>query len=106
MLAYYVRWHLEEGWSELLFKDDFPPIADDPVAPARCSAAALRKASTQHLPDGSSVHSWRTLLAALRSLTRNRIPPRGAPAAAAFEMVATPTRLQARALALIAAFKL
>ncbi|HVD01761.1 MAG TPA: IS1634 family transposase [Candidatus Dormibacteraeota bacterium] len=106
MLAYYVRWHLEEAWSELLFKDEVPPLADDPVAPARRSAAALRKASTQQLPDGSPVHSWRTLLAALRSLTRNRVLPKGAPDAAAFEMVATPTPLQAKALALIAAFKL
>ncbi|MGH7860718.1 MAG: IS1634 family transposase [Candidatus Dormibacteraceae bacterium] len=106
MLAYYVRWHLEEVWSELLFKDETPPLADDPVGPAQRSAAALRKARTQALPDGSSVHSWRTLLVALRSLTRNRVLPKGAPEAAAFEMVATPTPLQARALALIAAFKL
>ena len=106
MLAYYVRWHLEEVWSELLFKDQTPPLADDPVSPAQRSAAALRKASTQQLPDGSPVHSWRTLLAALRTLTRNRVLLKGAPEAAAFEMTATPTPLQARALALIASFKL
>jgi hypothetical protein len=105
MLAYYVRWHLEQAWSELLFKDEDPPLAEDPVAPARRSASALRKASTQQLADGSPVHSWRTLLAALRSLTRNRVLPKGAPDAAAFEMVATPTALQSKALALIAAFQ-
>jgi hypothetical protein len=105
MLAYYVRWHLEQAWSELLFKDEAPPLAADPVAPARRSAGAQRKASTQQLADGSPVHSWRTLLVALRSLTRNRVLPKGAPDAAAFEMVATPTALQAKALALIAAFQ-
>jgi len=105
MLAYYVRWHLEQAWSELLFKDEEPPLADDPVVPARRSAGALRKASTQQLADGSPVHSWRTLLVALRSLTRNRVLPKGDPDAAAFEMVATATPLQAKALALIAAFQ-
>lgn len=105
MLAYYVRWHLEQAWAELLFKDEEPPLAEDPVAPARRSPAALRKASTQQLPDGSPVHSWRTLLATLRTLTRNRVLPKGAPAAAAFEMVASPTPLQAKALALITAYQ-
>ncbi|TAM74096.1 MAG: IS1634 family transposase [Chloroflexota bacterium] len=105
MLAYYVRWHLEQAWAELLFKDETPPLAEDPVAPPQRSASALRKASTQQLTDGSPVHSWRTLVAALRSLTRNRVLPKGAPDAAAFEMVATPTPLQAKALALIAAFQ-
>ncbi len=74
------------------------------MAPARRSPAALRKASTQQLPDGSPVHSWRTLLATLRTLTGNRVLPKGAPAAAAFEMVASPTPLQAKALAPITAY--
>ena len=105
MLAYYVRWHLEQAWSELLFKDEEPPVSDDPVASARRSAGALNKAHTQQLADGSPVHSWRTLLASLRTLTRNRVLPKDAPDAAAFELLATPTALQARALRLIATFK-
>lgn len=105
MLAYYVRWHLEQAWSELLFKDEEPPLSDDPVASARRSAGALNKAQTQQFADGSPVHSWRTLLASLRTLTRNRVLPKGAPDAAAFELLATPTALQARALRLIATFK-
>lgn len=104
MLAYYVRWHLEQAWAPLLFKDEAPPLPDDPVPPARRSASALRKASTQQLSDGSPVHSWRTLLAALKTLTRNRVLPRGAPEAAAFELLATSTPLQARALSLIASY--
>ncbi len=82
------------------------PLPEDPVAPARRSPAALRKASRQQLPDGSPAHSWRTLLAALRTLTRNRVLPKGAPPAAAFEMVASPTPLQAKALALISGYQL
>jgi len=34
MLAYYVQWHLEQAWAPLLFKDEAPPQATDPVGPA------------------------------------------------------------------------
>jgi hypothetical protein len=95
-----VRWHLEQAWAPLLFKDEEPPLAADPVAPARRSAAAQDKASSQRLPDGTPVHSLRTLLRELASLTRNRVRALGADGAE-FEMLSTPTPLQARALALI-----
>jgi len=101
MLAYYVQWHLERAWAPLLFRDEERPEPIDPVAPARRSAEALRKAHTHELPDGTAVHSFRTLLADLATLTRDRLVPAGAPDEAAFEIVATPTPLQARALALL-----
>ena len=101
MLAYYVQWHLERAWAPLLFRDEARPELDDPVAPAVRSAAALAKAHTQRLPDGTPVHSFRTLLRDLATLTRNRVVPAGAPEEAAFEIVATPTTLQARALWLL-----
>jgi hypothetical protein len=101
MLAYYVRWHLEQAWAPLLFRDQEPPLAGDPVSPAQRSSEALRKASTQQLTDdGSPVHSWSTLLAALATLTRNRMRPQSAQEAN-FELLARPTPLQARALALL-----
>ncbi|MGH7910287.1 MAG: IS1634 family transposase [Candidatus Dormibacteraceae bacterium] len=101
LLAYYVRWHLERAWAPLLFRDEARPEPADPVAPAQRSAAAQRKASTQQLDDGTPVHSFRTLLADLTTIARNRVVPRGLPAAAAFDCVTTPTPLQARALALL-----
>ena len=101
MLAYYVRWHLERAWAPLLFRDEDRPELDDPVAPAERSAGALAKAHTQRLPDGSPVHSFGTLLGELATLTRNRVRPVGAPDEAAFELVAIPTPLQARALSLL-----
>ena len=101
LLAYYVQWHLERAWAPLLFRDEERPEGADPVAPAQRSEAALRKAHTQQLPDGTPVHSFRTLLAELATLTRNQVVPIGAPGEAAFEIVATPTPLQARALALL-----
>ncbi len=101
LLAYYVQWHLERAWAPLLFRDEARPELADPVAPAPRSQTALRKAHTGQLPDGTPVHSFRTLLAELATLTRNRVVPTGAPDEAAFEIVATPTPLQARALALL-----
>ncbi|MHB1527731.1 MAG: IS1634 family transposase, partial [Candidatus Dormibacteria bacterium] len=100
MLAYYVRWHLERSWAPLLFRDEQPAVLDDPVAPSERSAAALRKASTQQLEDGSPVHSFPTLLRTLATVCRNQVVPNGLPDAAAFELVTQPTELQARALAL------
>ena len=101
LLAYYVEWHLERAWAPLLFRDEERPELADPVAPARRSAAALRKARTGRLADGTATHSFRTLLAELGTLTRNLVVPAGAPDEAAFEITSTPTPLQARALALL-----
>lgn len=101
MLAYYVAWHLERAWAPLLFRDEERPEGDDPVASARRSDAALAKARTHELPDGTPVHSLRTLLAEMATLTRNLVVPAGAPDEAAFEITATPTSLQARAFALL-----
>jgi len=74
MLAYYVQWHLAEAWKPLLFADEAP--ADearerDPVAPASRSAAALAKAQTRRLADGSPALSFRGLLAHLATIVRN-----------------------------------
>lgn len=101
LLAYYVQWHLERAWAPLLFRDEERPEGADPVAPAQRSDAALAKASRQELPDGTPVHSLRTLLAEMATLTRNQVVPAGAPDEAAFELTATPTPLQARAFALL-----
>jgi hypothetical protein len=101
LLTYYVQWHLERAWAPLLFRDEDRPELPDPVAPAVRSEAALAKAHTQRLPDGTPVHSLRTLLAELATLTRNRVVPAGGPDEAAFDIVATPTTLQARALSLL-----
>jgi hypothetical protein len=101
LLAYYVEWHLERAWAPLLFRDEERPELADPVAPAQRSAAALRKAHTKELPDGTPVHSFRTLLAELGTLTRNLVVPAGGPDAAAFEITSTASPLQARALALL-----
>ncbi len=59
MLAYYLTWHLREAWTELLFKDEQPPLATDPVAKASRSPAAERKAQTKRTAAGEPCHSYK-----------------------------------------------
>jgi len=99
-LAAYVRWHLEAAWAPLLYRDEAPPARTDPVGPPERSAGALAKERDHVTPDGFPVHSFGTLLAELATLTRNRIVPAGADEGA-FEILAEPTPLQARAFELI-----
>jgi Transposase DDE domain len=100
MLAYYLTWHLRSAWAPLLFKDEQPPIAADPVAKATRSPAAQRKAQTKRTASGDPCHSYRSLLAELATLTRNTIRVPGAQAT--FDKLAEPTPLQAHALELAA----
>jgi len=51
--------------------------------------------------DGLPVHSFKTLLTELATLTRNRVVPADADEAAAFDILAEPTPLQARAFELL-----
>ena len=101
MLAYYVEWHMREAWQELMFTDEdhAAKATRDPVAPARRSAAAEKKASSRQLDDGTPVHSFRTLLEELSTIVRNtcRVPQ----TAATFPMLTIPNDLQLRARELI-----
>jgi Transposase DDE domain len=99
MLACYLSWHLKLAWAELLFKDEHPPVAADPVAKAARSAQAERKARTKRTARGEPAHSMRSLLDELKTQTRNTIRLHGT--RATFEQLTTPTELQARAHELI-----
>jgi hypothetical protein len=100
MLAYYLTWHLRAAWAPLLFADEHPPIASDPVAKATRSPHAEQKAQTKLTTTGEPCHSYKTLLAELATLTRNTIRPAGT--TATFPKDTEPTPLQARALDLAA----
>ena len=73
MLACYLTWHLRQAWAPLTFTDENPPAPDNPVTPARRSAAAQAKASCQHDPAGQPYRSFRGLLEHLATLTRNQV---------------------------------
>jgi len=73
MLAYYVQWHMTEAWRPLLYADEDQQAkaSRDPVAPAKRSRAATRKAQTKELADGSRVHSFHSLIHHLSAIVRN-----------------------------------
>jgi len=79
-LAYYVEWHMIEAWRPLLFcdEDQAAKATRDPVAPAQRSEGAKRKASTKRLDDGSTVHSFETLIDHLARIVRNTCRRTGA----------------------------
>ena len=98
MLSYYLAWHLRQAWKPLLFDDEQPPIQPDPVAKARRSQQAERKARSKRTATGERCHSLATLLDELATRTRNTIRLHGG---AGFDQLTQPTTTQARALALI-----
>jgi transposase len=102
MLAYYLEWHMRQALAPMLFDDHDRAAAEalrtSPVAKAQPSPAAKRKAKTKHTDDGLPVHSFRSLIADLATLTRNTVRfGRAAP----FPVLATPTVIQRRALDLL-----
>jgi hypothetical protein len=102
MLAYYLEWHMRQALAPMLFDDHDRAAAEaaraSPVAKAQPSPAATRKATTKHTDDGLPVHSFRTLLADLATLTRNTVR---FGRAASFPVLARPTEIQRRALDLL-----
>ena len=104
MLAHYVEWHMRRALAPLLFDDDDPAAAEaarpSPVAPARRSKAARAKAGRKRTPDGLPVHSFRSLLGDLATLTRNRVRP-AVPGAMTADVLARPTPLQDKAFRLL-----
>jgi hypothetical protein len=76
-LAYYVAWHMRARLAPLLFEDHDREAAaasrTSPVAAAQVSPAARAKARARKTDDGQPVHSFRTLLADLATLTRNTV---------------------------------
>ena len=100
MLAYYVEWHLRRLLAPLLFDDVQPTPQPSPVAPAERSTGALQKAHSKRTTDQLPVQSFQSLLADLATIVKNRVQPRDV-AAAAFDLITTPTPLQQRALQLL-----
>ena len=101
MLAHYVAWHMMESWRALLFSDEDQQAKTtrDPVAPAKRSTAALAKVHAKVLDDGTTVHSFHTLLQDLSSIVSNTCRRHGASTAGepTFNLVTTPSPTQQRA---------
>ena len=104
MLALYVEWHMRRRLAPMLFQDDEKEGAREerasPVAPARVSASAKSRADSKLTADGHPVHSFRTLLEDLATLTLNEVSLPGNPELA-LPLLAVPTKLQNRAFELL-----
>jgi hypothetical protein len=102
MLAYYLEWHMRQALAPMLFDDHDraagEALRSSPVAKAEPSPAAKRKARKKHTDDGLPVHSFRTLLADLATLTRNTVRCGNAPG---MVLLARPTEIQQRAFDLL-----
>ena len=104
MLAYYVEWHMRQRLKPLLFDDEEPEVAQaaraSVVAPAEVSPSAQDKARSKRTASGESVHSLRSLLDDLATITKNRVvtPLAGAEP---FELITRPTALQRKAFKLL-----
>lgn len=108
VLAYYVEWHMRRAVAPILFDDDDKEFAESLrtsiVAPAQRSPKAENKAQTKCTVDNEPVHSFRSLLKDLATLTKNQVrsPAKSkTKTAAEFEMLTTPTPLQRRAFELL-----
>ena len=104
MLAYYVEWHMRQAWRELMFADEDQQAKEtrDPVAPAKRSESAKRKATLKRLENGSPVHSFSTLIADLASIVRNTChTPSAGGKAHTFQITTTASASQLRAINLI-----
>jgi hypothetical protein len=101
LLAYYVQQAMEQALAPLLFADESPPQRPDPVAPAPRSNGAKHKEGAKKTIEGLPVHSFRTLLAHLGAMVKNRLILKGAPESPGFDQVTLPTQLQARAFELL-----
>lgn len=103
MLAYYVEWHMREKLAPVLFEDEDKDLAESTresiVAPAKRSPSARSKDLTKRNEARLPVHSFRSLLADLGTLAKNRV--RIAGKESSFYMLTRPTELQARALELL-----
>jgi Transposase DDE domain len=100
MLAYYLEWHMRQRLAPMLYdetdKEAAEALRSSVVAKAERSPAAVTKQTTGRTENGLPVHSFRSLLADLATLTRNTlvtaIDPEGA-----FTLTARPTPLQQKA---------
>ena len=104
LLAYHVEWHMRRKLAAMLYEDDdragAQALRESVVLPAQRSPAALAKETRGTTADGLPVHSFRSLLADLATLTCNtvEIPLEGG---RELTIYARPTAVQQKAFALL-----
>ena len=97
MLATYLTWHLRQVLAPLTFTDNQKPDREDPVIPARRSAAAAAKDTAKITPDKLPIRGHQGLVAHLATLTRNTVSFAGQ----RLEKLSAPTPEQRRVFELL-----
>ena len=97
MLATYLTWHLRQVLAPLTFTDNQKPAREDPVIPARRSAAAAAKDTAKITPDKLPIRGYQELVAHLATLTRNTVSFAGQ----RLEKLSAPTPEQRRVFELL-----
>ena len=104
MLAYYVEWHMRARLKPMLFDDEYLDEASatraSPVAKAVRSEQAKAKDASKLADDGLPLHSFRTLLKDLATLTLN-ITHAALNPEAKISLTSRPTPVQAKAFKLL-----
>jgi hypothetical protein len=104
MLAYYVEWHMRARLKPMLFDDEHLDEASasraSPVLKAVRSEQAKAKDASKHADDGLPLHSFRTLLRDLGTLTYN-VARTGANPNATIVITSRPTPVQDKAFTLL-----
>jgi transposase len=104
MLAYYLEWHMRQDLRPIIFEDHDKATAraarPSIVAKAERSTAADKKAATKRTNDGLPVHSFRSLLTDLATVTRNTMAMANSPETT-FVLYPKFTPLQERAFQLL-----
>ena len=102
LLAYYLEWHLRQRLAPLLFEEEdraeARALRKSPVKKAQVSERTKAKAASKRTAEGLPVHSLRTLLADLGTLTQVTLP---AAPEHPFPMFAKPTPLQTKVFELL-----
>ena len=103
MLAYYVEWHLRRALAPVLFDDHDREAGErqrsSVVRPAQRSPAAQKKAASKRTADDLPVHSFRSLIADLGTLTVNMMQV--AEGGSTFSLPTQPTPVQQRCFELL-----
>ena len=103
MLAYYLEWHLRSALAPVLFDDHDRAAGEQQrssvVQPAQRSPAAQKKAASKRTADDLPVHSFRSLIGELGTLTMNKMQL--AESGSTFSLPTQPTPLQQRCFELL-----
>lgn len=99
LLTYHLLFELQARLAPMLYTDDTPLAAADPVAPAQRSPTAKNKAATHHTTNGLPAFSLIDLIAELGTICRNQLRIGTSPHT--FPRLTTPNPAQTNALQLL-----